>query len=306
MSTPTSFDADDDITTLLSTAVADPPVISKDTAEVSSLTGEFLTTRERGVSVDDIGSVNAEKNVRIVCLTEDKIAQLCCGYIGVKKQSFCVKHKNDCSVATHGLVKATPLSDHYYIFRHPTEDSVWSQFFIARSKILERDPSIPLYPNEALPVKRWKAIFDGVSSSAASMSDSEMHRTINFIMKPPEMADLKTPSKSLFEKNEDTFSSVKRALKSDTERLILTTEDRSKWEEVLPGSLVQYVGTMGTAMAELSLEFAKIKKEVPALEDVSRDLLDLWSGIKGIQCSIVTDNQGIFSDFWSGLLELEC
>ena len=38
---------------------------------------------------------------------------------------------------------------------------------------------------------------------------------------------------------------------------------------------------------------------------MSRDLLDLWSGIKGLQCSIGTDNQGIFSDVWSGLLELE-
>ena len=112
---------------------------------VSSPSGEVASPTTLSGKFEDSQWGDSDKDakrVKVVLFTKDKTNNTCCGQIGDKNISFCIKTKSNCSSYSNGGKHKqntfSPLEDHYYICKSVTGDSAWCQHALPALRIINK------------------------------------------------------------------------------------------------------------------------------------------------------------------------
>ena len=176
---------DDILSALNSFTVSTPP---PETASVS-LTGESFSNTGGG----NLNSI--QKLVKVIFITPEQIKLRCCGFIGARKNAFCLKRKQSCQShnnnGTHSSSKYSPNVNHFYIHKTTNCDAAWSEFSLSEKQLIKLGED-NFDKNAEQSLEDWKLMF---SSLNLNIEPSDMDAAISYIKHPPSYDYLKTPSK---------------------------------------------------------------------------------------------------------------
>ena len=304
---PSSPDDSDIADLLRNIAVTAPSASAMDAANAASLTGEFLALK-MGVGGS---SLTMEKGVRIVCLEASSLNSICCGYIGVKKASFCLKSKESCPIfqkgGSHTKDAFIPKSDHYYICKNGDEDSAWSEFQLPRRTITGIGIEVATHVESRMSLKEWQLLFDNCNAIDFPSNEDEVKRVKNVFYFPSSLYELKKEKNetgSVKKEGADT-SIASSGFKFDETLREISLEEQSNWNSVVPSSLTGYLVEMADGIRTVSETVYRSQKQVTSLVDVGTDLRTLSKELKGMKTAIGIDKEGAYPDLWTGIQEIQ-
>jgi hypothetical protein len=277
-----------------------------------NLTGEFL---EKPMGDDDgLTDYVLKQKVPIISFSSTTMmSAFCFGHVGTLKNSFCLKPKNACKYFKHGGLHATsafvPSPNTYYICKPRPKDTAWCQFAIDEATLHQIHPESE-ETDTMLPVEQWKALFQvglnrGTKSPLQDLSKEQIQKEVKFYSTVPNVSDLKTPSK----KKQALTQKVKQEYEKEHERAIefLTLAEQATWDSTVPTELTTHVENI-TDIVTLLLDQVKIihaeLEERAQVSDISSDITDILSSVKGLKSSIGVNMEQLFPDLWSAVSEL--
>jgi hypothetical protein len=303
---PSLSAADDDIGNLLKSVTVSSPT-KGDSIKSSGLSGEYQLFAKGGSNFNP-------KHVNIVYFSDLLFRNSCCGFIGSRKQGFCLKNKRECNIASHATSKFNPIEKNFYICRTSTSDSAWCDFTTSSSNLKVINPDLDSLASTYQSLSAWKAIFANSNSIDMNENVQDVSRSIAFMTRPVTRSNLRTPaakfradsrSRTLFEDADEN------PIKSEELSVIkpessISIEDRNEWNAILPASLTSFFENLVLDVENLCAADNKIKNSVPEfMSFVSRDLTDVVSSLAGLKQSIGTDHQGSYPDLWSAISEFD-
>lgn len=304
-----SAPGDDEVSKMLQDVkVSSPHGGGGECTSVVSVSGEYDLSSTMGGF-----NVNNAKKVQAVCFTNSSIRTSCLGFIGSRKQVFCLKPKRDCDILSHATSKFQPKLNHHYIAKSQLKDSAWCGFCVSSSSLREILPDLEVNVNRSHTLTEWKAYFENANSILDATETSELSRAISFMTKPVTRSNLRTPSTKyrstragLTYDSDDSPSLPKFKTEEVHLESSISNDDVLEWSSVLPVSLSTYLKAIRSDVQMLFDENLASKQNVPTfMEHVSKDLTDVVSSITGLQQSIGTDHQGSYQDLWSAISEFD-
>ena len=304
-----SAEGEDDILSALNTmSFSSPP---PDTSS-GSLTGESLSSTVGGLSFSNTS--NDSKLVRVIRITPEVIKLRCCGFIGARKTSFCLKTKKLCTSHNNGGAhtnsKFSPNSNHYYTFRSSTVDSAWCDFNIYEDNI-NKFPYQNFNDESSQTLEDWKILF---SSMNAEFDSSEVEKAIKFMKNPPSYDSLKTPSKfkqldlDIIQEEAD-FMFTEGNNEAEVALLFLSTIEKQEFKDAsIPEDLVDHILNLGDTVCKTYSDVQTICSDLlkrAMLTDVSPDLMKISSALTGLRSLIGTNIEGSYPDLWTAISEIK-
>lgn len=294
---------DDQISQFLSGITEADPDSSESDPQPSSLSGKFDSGHGGGSMMG--------KQVTTFLASNTSIGKKCCGYIGTKRQSFCLRSKSKCSITVHETSKFVPLEDHLYICKTAVEDSAWCDYKAPLHKVKTSNPELISKPSTTKTLTEWKALFKSINSNEEIFADpSSLEQSVSYMVNPVRVVDLMTPGK-IVKHDSKSFAStlnlegVKEEASYDIADLELSSDTMMEWKDQFPGSLPDFVQSLSTHVISMFEDLANTQQNTPALLDVSNDLTNLVSSVTGIKESIGFDTQGIHRDLWSAIDDID-
>ena len=305
-SSPSANAVEDDILSALNNFVVSTP--PKDSS-LDSLTGESFNITGGGNS-----NQISTKLVKVVFITSEEIKLRCCGFIGARKNAFCLKKKQSCQShkknASHFNSKYSPNVNHFYIYKTTALDSAWTEFNLSHNQLMKFGED-NFNENAEQSLEDWKLTF---SSLNANIEPSEIDSAINFMKHPPTYDSLKTPSKfkqldNDIKKSESDFIFTEDKTEAEVALLFLTSSEKLEYIEAsVPEELINHISDLGDILRTLFADVQSVRSDLTTralLTDVSPDLIRISAAVTGLKSVVGTDLDGSYPDIWSAIDELK-
>lgn len=233
------------------------------TQNPSSLTGEL--PRSLGGFVDND---KEHKRVKIVFMSSSLIEDTCCGHIGDKDNVFCLKLKSSCQSylngGKHKTTRFEPKPNTYYICRNSTGESAWSNYTISQQQIKNKTSFIKdLHSSKTL--VEWKILFQACKQVDASTgNDEDFKQVVKFMNLPPDVKNLKTPSKlrnlsANIQEDDKSFPFSSQNIDSEVALLQLSESDILALKNALvPDELTNLIMGITTILQKIVFQFREI------------------------------------------------
>ncbi len=178
--------ADDDIGNLLKSVTIASPT-KGDSIKSSGLSGEYQLFAKGGSNFNS-------KHVNIVYFSDLVFRNSCCGFIGSKRQGFCLKNKSECDIASHATSKLNPIENNFYICKTSTSDSAWCDFTTSSSNLKVINPDLDALASTYQSLSAWKALFANANSIDIQDNAQDVSRSIAYMTRPVTRRNLRTPA----------------------------------------------------------------------------------------------------------------
>ena len=111
-----------------------------------------------------------------------KVNDFCCGFIGTKKTSFCLKNKVQCTVLKnkfkHATIKFSLVYNSYYIYKSSSEDPDWCQYTLPVFSIMSMESAtIQVGYTDIRTLDYWKTMFKYLNSDE-NATEEELNQSV--------------------------------------------------------------------------------------------------------------------------------
>ena len=311
-SQPTTSDLDDIQTMLASVTVPSTPCEASSTPGESILGGGGIANTNISSSATSATQSHA-KVLPVMLLTNRNVNNYCLGFIGNHKKAFCLKHKSQCSVASHGMEKFTPKVETYYVCKSADKFAAWCETCIESSQVKLGTEDIDMTLHR--PLSEWRAMFDMLEKSdTPPESKSMLDQAIDAITKTDVTSILKTPKK--VPPSSGSIMRPPAASDSVGKSLAVFAELKSRFK-VLDASFNEKLNAFNPPDASKSL-LEDVQDDLGAIitylsnesqnwnvvSDIAEDLEVLSRNIVGIKQTLGSSIHDLYPTVWSGLEEL--
>ena len=251
--------------------------------------------------------------MKVIFITPEQIKLRCCGFIGARKNAFCLKRKQSCQShnnnGTHSSSKYSPNVNHFYIYKTTNCDAAWSEFSLSEKQLIKVGED-NFDENAEQSLEDWKLTFSSLNSN---IEPSDMDAAISYMKHPPSYDSLKTPSKFKqlnqdMKKSETDFIFAEDKTEAEVALLFLTANEKFEFEQAkIPEDLINHISNIGDIVRNIFSDVQLVRSDLlkrALLTDVSPDLVKISAAVTGLKSVVGTDMDGSYPDIWSAIDEL--